>query len=135
MFNMFKHIIRNPNKNLNQNIIKNYNKYNLFKHSLCNLALDNNHFNYDNYDNNEDLFIEKVKYDNKKKYFSITKQPYYLDKDYIKENYFKKLKKIKKIELICESTGNKCFNCHGSGYTFNGLSYDLCILCNGNGMY
>tara|TARA_X000001036_G_C20247715_1_gene630816 strand:- start:1 stop:393 length:393 start_codon:yes stop_codon:yes gene_type:complete len=130
---MFKHIIRNSNKN------------NLFKRSLCNLALDNNHFqynnydNYDNYDNddnndnNEDLFIEKIKYDNKKKYFSITKQPYYLDEDYnIKKNYFEKLKKI---NIICESSGSKCFKCNGIGYVLNKFNYDLCPLCNGNGIY
>ena len=125
---MLKHIIRNPNKNLNQNIIKSYNKNNLFKRSLCNLEY--NHY-YD-YNNDEDLYIEKINYDNKKKYFSITKHPYYLDEDYIEENYFKKLKKI---NIICESTRSKCFNCHSTGLTYNGLKYDLCKLCNGNGIY
>ena len=132
---MIKHIIRNSNKNLNQNIIKNYNKNNLFKRSLCNLALNNYYDNYDNYDNddnNEDLFIEKIKYDNKKKYFSITKQPYYLDEDYIKKIYFEKLKKI---NIICESSGSKCFKCNDTGYILNNFKYDLCPLCNRNGIY
>ena len=122
---MLKHIV----KNLNQNIIKNCNN-NLFKRSLCNLALDNKYFEY--YNNNEDLFIEKINYDTKKRYLSITKQPYYLDEDYVEENYFEKLKKT---HIICESSGSKCFNCDGTGLTFNGFKYDLCSLCNGNGIY
>jgi len=138
---MLKHIV----KNLNQNIIKNCNN-NLFKRSLCNLALDNKYFEYyndyndnnnnnNNNNNNEDLFIEKINYDTKKRYLSITKQPYYLDEDsndIVEENYFEKLKKT---HIICESSGSKCFNCHGTGLTFNGFKYDLCSLCNGNGIY
>lgn len=121
---MLKHIIKSLNKN--------YNKNNLFKRSLCNLALDDKYFQYYNDNNDENLFIDKITYDTKKRYLTITKQPYYLDEDYIKENYFKKLKKM---NMIYESSGSKCFNCHGTGFTFNGLKYDLCNLCNGNGIY
>ena len=124
---MLKHIIKSLNKNCNKN--------NLFKRSLCNLALDNKYFQYynnDNDNNNENLFIEKINYNTKKRYLTITKQPYYLDEDYIKENYFQKLKKM---NIICESSGSKCFICDGTGLTFNGLKYDVCSLCNGNGIY
>ena len=89
---MLKHIIRNSNKNLNQNIMKNYNKNNLFKRSLCNLEYNHYYYDHDN-NNDEDLFIEKINYNAKKKYLTITKHPYYLDEEYIKENYFKKFKK------------------------------------------
>tara|TARA_B100001093_G_scaffold278358_1_gene266073 strand:+ start:914 stop:1294 length:381 start_codon:yes stop_codon:yes gene_type:complete len=126
---MLKHIIKSLNKNCNKN--------NLFKRSLCNLALDNKYFQYYNndnndYNNNENLFIEKVNYDTKKRYLIITKHPYYLDEDYVKENYFEKLKKM---NIIYESSGSKCFNCHGTGLTFNGFKYEICSLCNGNGIY
>ena len=127
---MLKYIVKNLNKNLNKN---------LFNRSLCNLALDNkylhniiddmNDININN-DINEDLFIEKINYNVKKKYLTITKQPYYLDEDYIKENY-----KYKKTHMICESLGSKCYICDGKGMVFNGINYDICSLCNGNGIY
>ena len=83
---MFKHIMKSLNKNCNKN--------NLFKRSLYNLALDNKYFKYYNNDNNnENLFIEKINYHVKKRYLTITKQPYYLDENYVKENYFEKFKK------------------------------------------
>ncbi len=126
---MLKYIVKNFNenivKNFNKNIVKNFYKNNLFKRSLCNLA----------FNNNEDLFIEKINYDTKIKYLTTTKQPHYLEKDYdyIEENFFEKLKKL---DIICESTGSKCINCNGTGYILNKfLEYDLCRLCNGNGIY
>ena len=123
---MFKHIMKSLNKNCNKN--------NLFKRSLYNLALDNKYFQYYNNDNNnENLFIEKINYHVKKRYLTITKQPYYLDENYVKENYFEK---FKKMNMIHESSGSKCFNCNGIGYILNtNLKYDLCNLCNGNGIY
>jgi hypothetical protein len=127
---MLKHIIKSLNKS--------YNKNNLFKRSLCNLALDDKYFQYYNDSNDENLFIDKINYDTKKRYLTITKQPYYLDEDYIKENYVKEnyFEKLKKMNMICESSGSKCLNCNGSGYILNKkLKYDLCGLCNGNGIY
>ena len=112
------------------NMLKICNKNNSFRRSLCNLAVNNNYFNY--YDNNEDLFIEKLNYDKNKKCLTITKKPYYLDENYIK-NYFEK---NEKLDIICENLGNKCFNCDGTGYILNKkLNYDLCKICNGNGIY
>ena len=101
------------------------NKFNFIKSYYCNLAV-----NFDDCNNYDDLFIEEIKYDNIKKYFYETKKPYYLDDFYIKE------KNMEKMNIICESTGSKCILCNGTGYNLNEyLKYDLCKLCNGNGIY
>ena len=123
-FNKFNNLYK-LNKSYKLNFIKSY---------FCNLAVNcdncDNCNNYDNYINYDDLFIEEIKYNSIKKYFYETKKPYYLDDFYIKE------KNMEKINIICESTGSKCILCNGTGYNLNEyFKYDLCKLCNGNGMY
>ena len=113
---------------------KNFHNYNNNYHENHNDYDDYNNDNFHDYDdyNNKDLFIEKVNYNNVKKYFTITKEPYYLDEDYIKKYNFEK---FKKIDIICENVGSKCFNCNGSGYILNEImKYDKCTICNGTGL-
>ena len=96
--------------------INNFNKNNLFKRSLCNLAI-----------NNDYLFIEKINYHIKKKYLTITKKPYYLDEDF-------KIEDFKKMHN-CLDSGNICIICNGNGYILNkNLKYDVCKFCNGSGI-